>query len=685
MSFWKKPGQSGPKAKIGMNLSGLKIADKNEGNNSSGNPSTSGFGSFGGQKVVNEVTDQDEPEVEVKDKSQEEIMKVMGFSGFGMAKEKPKTNPKVKAMTFDLDKMVGDAAKVAQERNAENNAKLEQEDEVKRSTFVLPEKKKEDSDDDDFVGPPIPGSSKDATKETNDKVKESKKNKDNADEDEDDDEDDDEEEETLHSKIPRTHEVALTHGTKSISALAIDPSGSRLISGATDYEVKFWDFAGMDASLRSFRSIRPCESHVIKSLEYSATGDKILVVPASSRAKVLDRDGHELLETVKGDPYVVDVRRNKGHVGQLTSGCWHPKIKDEFLTAATDGSLRIWLTAAKGRKSKETIKCRTGGGQKANPTCCTFSRDGLLVAAGCNDGSIQMWDHRKSFVNVALLLRDARANGSDTSCITFGYNNHHVATRGGDDTLKLWDVRSFKKPVNVATELFTLFDTTECSFSPDDKMILTGTSVNRGEKAGKLIFFEKETFNKVSEMEVGNSHVVKAKWHPKLNQMLVGTGDGVVKLYYDQDRSINGAKLCVVKTATKAKTTQFYATQQIITPYSLPLFREERQRSTRRQEEKARKDPVKSRRPDLPLGHKGTGGRVAAGGSTLHSFMAKQISVKNKDDHIDPRERILRYAKESEENPYWIAPAYKKTQPKPIFNTSNEEPPQKKMRDETFG
>ena len=88
----------------------------------------------------------------------------------------------------------------------------------------------------------------------------------------------------------------------------------------------------MDSSLRSFRSIRPCESHVIRALEYSSTGDKLLVVPGSSQAKVLDRDGHEILECLKGDPYVVDVRRNKGHVGALTSGCWHPKIREEFLT-----------------------------------------------------------------------------------------------------------------------------------------------------------------------------------------------------------------------------------------------------------------------------------------------------------------------------------------------------------------
>ena len=44
-----------------------------------------------------------------------------------------------------------------------------------------------------------------------------------------------------------------------ISALALDPSGARLVTGSIDFDVKLWDFAGMDSSLKSFRSLRPCE------------------------------------------------------------------------------------------------------------------------------------------------------------------------------------------------------------------------------------------------------------------------------------------------------------------------------------------------------------------------------------------------------------------------------------------
>jgi len=34
-----------------------------------------------------------------------------------------------------------------------------------------------------------------------------------------------------------------------------------------------------------------------------------------------------------------------------------------------------------------------------------------------------------------------------------------LATRGGDETLKLWDLRAFKKPVHVAEDLFSRYST----------------------------------------------------------------------------------------------------------------------------------------------------------------------------------------------------------------------------------
>eukprot|EP00088_Acartia_fossae_P016822 TRINITY_DN1947_c0_g1_i1.p1 TRINITY_DN1947_c0_g1~~TRINITY_DN1947_c0_g1_i1.p1 ORF type:complete len:722 (+),score=178.20 TRINITY_DN1947_c0_g1_i1:39-2168(+) len=701
--------------KIGMNLGSLKLADKKPEEELANKPvaeDSGGGGGFGkimgadsgGFGKISAANTSSAPSTKtVPDQRNEEdvdIAKVMGFSGFASGKPK-------KAQQFDVEAMFATAAKSAQEANLVNNQKLEDEGRQHLdSDFILPtassesskkssdsEKKKpekvqkpevdktkkgsddsdsdsDDSSDDDMIGPVPPSSTQ------------------NENEDEGEDSEG-EKEESVVDKIPRSHEIKLVHGDKAITSLSLDPSGARVISGGIDYDLKLWDFAGMDPSLRSFRKIRPCESHVLNSLEYSTTGDKILVVSGNAQPKVLDRDGGELFECVKGDQYVLDQARNKGHTAAGSCGAWHPKIKSEFLTSAADATLRLWLVEDNGRKTKQVIKCKSRkNGLRTNPTACTYSRDGLLVCGACIDGSIKMWDHRKNFVNVALNMEGAHQNGSEITCVQFGYDNRLVATRSNDETLKLWDVRMFKKYINCANGLFSRFAQTECCFSPDDRLILTGTSMEKGDKAGKLIFFDKETFDKAFEMEVGNSHVIRAAWHPKLNQIMVGSGDGVVRVYYDPERSIRGAKLCMVKKRTEAKQVNYIATQRIITPYALPLFKEgnERQKSTYRQMVKDRKDPTRSKNPEPPQLIKGTGGKTAQGGSTLHSWMAKQIAVKNKDDHIDPRERILRHAKDAAENPYWVDNAYQKTQPKPIFREiGDDEPPEKMTKKETFG
>lgn len=94
--------------------------------------------------------------------------------------------------------------------------------------------------------------------------------------------------------------------------------------------------------------------------------------------------------------------------------------------------------------------------------------------------------------------------------------------------------------------------------------------------------------------------------------------------------------------------------------------------------EKDRLDPVKSKRPDLPI-TSGQGGRVASSGGTLSSYVIRNLGLsKRVDDDQDPREAILKYAKEAAENPYWITPAYAKTQPVNILDEDEPEAKKKK-------
>ena len=68
-----------------------------------------------------------------------------------------------------------------------------------------------------------------------------------------------------------------------------------------------------------------------------------------------------------------------------------------------------------------------------------------------------MWDHRKNFVNTALQLNDAHGFGEPITGVQFGYDNRMLATRSNDGTLKLWDIRNFKKAVNVAEDLYSRY------------------------------------------------------------------------------------------------------------------------------------------------------------------------------------------------------------------------------------
>jgi len=76
------------------------------------------------------------------------------------------------------------------------------------------------------------------------------------------------------------------------------------------------------------------------------------------------------------------------------------------------------------------MKPKTAQGKKNIPTTCSFSKDGKLLAAACQDGSIQMWDYKR-YVNVAKMCRNAHQNGTDTSSLAFSYDGTCVATRGG--------------------------------------------------------------------------------------------------------------------------------------------------------------------------------------------------------------------------------------------------------------
>jgi hypothetical protein len=93
------------------------------------------------------------------------------------------------------------------------------------------------------------------------------------------------------------------------------------------------------------------------------------------------------------------------------------------------------------------------------------------------------------------------------------------------DTLIVWDLRSFKKPLAIRNGLTTLYPGTNAVFSPDDKYIITGSGASLKGGAGRLTFLEKENLGVAKELQV-DSTPVKVFWHSKINQVQLSRHPG---------------------------------------------------------------------------------------------------------------------------------------------------------------
>lgn len=143
---------------------------------------------------------------------------------------------------------------------------------------------------------------------------------------------------TVSQLIPAACEAVLSLGQpQPVSAFAYDQQGSKFAMGSFSYYVNLYDYMKMDSTLRPFRDMLPCESHVINDLAYNYNGERLLLVSGEAIIRILDRKGQQFCESIRGDQYLVDVSLTKGHTASISACCWNPIVKNEFLTASDDG------------------------------------------------------------------------------------------------------------------------------------------------------------------------------------------------------------------------------------------------------------------------------------------------------------------------------------------------------------
>ncbi|CAF0895114.1 unnamed protein product [Rotaria sordida] len=476
-------------------------------------------------------------------------------------------------------------------------------------------------------------------------------------------------EDDIDDILPISSHVNIIHGLKTVSCLTLDSNGMRMITGGHDETMKMFDFTSMDKNFQPFRTIQPCPGRLLRAIEYSANNDMILIIPGDCQAIVVNREAsgkHIIYKTVLGDMYVTDMNRTKGHKSLLNYGCWNPSSNsEEFMTCADDCTLRIW-SLNKRDQQLHVIRTKGESGRDVRTTTCTYNQslyhnENLnLIAAGCDNGSILVWDRRRSFVHVTFKCLNAHLQDESITSLKWSYDNQILASRSTDHTLKLWDIRKFNQCLSSYENIYNHFSMTNISFSPNDKFLITGVSklinsTNDDNTNGKLIIFNRNNLSKIANEILFNDSVIRTLWHPKLNQIFTTTNNGLIRTFYDEQRSpMAGIRLCLNRKEKKSKDTNDFITNinPIITSSSTSDSINE-QKKTQIFPEK-RKEENKS-------------------SSSLHQHFIQTIVKSNFIEKEDSRVELLKYAKEAECNPKWITPAYVHTQPKPIFQQQIEE------------
>ena len=510
-------------------------------------------------------------------------------------------------------------------------------------------------------------------------------------EDSDDDSDEDDE-------FPVSHELVLKTHERPITTITVDPSGSRFITGSTDCTIKFHDFASMTPNtLHAFKSIDPTaskfsastETHPIHHVEFNPNSpSQVLVISATPQAKIFSRDGEELREFVKGDMYLRDMHNTKGHISSITTGTWHPTNRDFCVTAGTDSTLRIW-DVNMPLKQRDVIVHKSRAAGSAGRTrmtsvtwgCPIQGGKNLLVAAAL-DGSLVMWDGDGPFARPAAEIREAHKRDTWTGGIDVSSDGRTVVTRGGDDTIKLWDTRKFKSAISTVEHTSTsdVYPNSTIRFSPNSSSIITGST------NGHLHILNPATLKPELVTPVTDgSPLVTALWHDKLNQILTGSANAEMHVLYNPNTCTRGASMVMSKAPKRRHVDD---DPNFTTDISEGLSGDAI----------ATGDGLRAAQPGSTYGARHpTLGLTVSGKSrdprrphipTATPFAKSQPDEKHVKDNIplssmrdeDPREALLKYADKAEKDPMFTN-AWKATQPKTLYadiSDNEEDGPQKK-------
>ena len=261
--------------------------------------------------------------------------------------------------------------------------------------------------------------------------------------------------------------------TNSIKTLCIDPAGKQFLSGSADASVKLWDINKSEC-IRTFYpvSVGVVEKYRdgIMAVCFCPDGKHFISASVNGTVKLWNIETGESI-------YTLEIKRNIFSVC-FSSDCKHVLVVIDERIFYDDKKLNaneLWgkISCTIELWDIETGKCvHYLSGHKVPVIFVGFSSDGLLINSISDDNTIKIWDFntRKCIHTFQVLV--------ETSRVSFSPDNRLILT--GGYAVKIKDVstglciRTLKEEYNFDRYGRTFNDTSVC-FSPNGSRAISGS------------------------------------------------------------------------------------------------------------------------------------------------------------------------------------------------------------------
>jgi predicted nucleic acid-binding Zn-ribbon protein/outer membrane protein assembly factor BamB len=250
------------------------------------------------------------------------------------------------------------------------------------------------------------------------------------------------------------HTLAMHSEAMAVSSIAISPDGETLACANADIEI--W-------SLRTRQQIRTLETACWASAVAISPDGKILVsggedpVDETGSIEIWDLQKGEILQDLYPDAvYAVAISAD----GKILASAGS-KARAE----STENKEEAGLIQVRRLDTRELLHALVETSGKVSSVA--VSPDGQVLASGCQDGSVKLWDLKTGQVQRILLGHSLAVN-----CVAISADGNVLASGSGDKTVRLWNA-------HTGELLQTLADHAErvaaVAFSPDGKTLVSGS------------------------------------------------------------------------------------------------------------------------------------------------------------------------------------------------------------------